>query len=1141
MSNFAFLANEFPAVYEAAVEAERQAGVSPTAAAFFAGKAVEVAVKWAFRTDPGLKLPYQDNIAALLHEPSFRHAAGEAVFAKARYINTLRNRAVHEEKTISAGDAAGAVKELFHICFWLARTYARKSKPADGLIFDASVLSRRDEVLKKAFVQLKAQQAELDAKNGELTKLLTDKQNLDDELKQLRAAVAAARKAAETRPDTHNYNEAETRDRYIDLLLREAGWALDKPDDTEFRVEGMPNNEGIGFVDYVLWGADGKPLGLVEAKRTRKDARQGQQQAKLYADCLETRYGQRPVIFYSNGYEHWIWDDTRYPPRQIGGFYKRDELELVIQRRTGRKKLGAEAISRKIVERPYQHRAIRNVARSFEQDSERKALLVMATGSGKTRTVIALVDLLMRAGWVKRVLFLADRLALVNQAAGAFKAHLPDAAPVNLVTERTSEGRVFLSTYPTMMNLIDGKQEGKAKFGPGHFDLIVIDEAHRSVYQRFRAIFEYFDSFLVGLTATPKDEIDKNTYSLFDLEDGVPTDAYSLDEAVADGWLVPPKAISVPLRIVRSGLRYDQLSEEEKDQWDMLEWGEDEIPDSVEAAEVNKRLFNEDTVDHVIAYLMQNGVKVEGGDRLGKTIIFAKNQDHALFIEKRFNAAYPALAGHFARVITHKTGAYAQTLIDDFSKKTKAPHIAISVDMLDTGIDVPEIVNLVFFKQIRSKTKFWQMMGRGTRLCEDLFGPGQHKEFFRVFDYCQNLEFFGANLELKEAGSAKSLSERLFAARIDLVRALDEKGEKPGGFSAGEQAPYAPGGEPPPSEAVIRAGALKTLQDTVTGLNLDNFLVRQWRRAVEKYREPKAWIPIDEEKRKELVDEIAPLPSERGLGTEEAKRFDLLMFSLQLALLKGSKRFDTLKKQLLEIASALEDQTGIPAIAHQAVLIEEMQTDQWWEDVTVPLLELVRLRLRDLIQHIEKSRKAVIYSNFADEIGDGVEHLLPQVGEAEFARFKQKARHFLKAHEDHIVLHKLRQGKPLTPTDLSELEKLLLDAGVGEAGDIERARKTSQGFGRFVRSLVGLDRTAVSEAFSEFLAAGVASAAQIEFINMVIEHLTDQGVMEPGLLYEAPFTDVAPTGPEKLFDEDKVARLFKRIEAINDSAVAFGA
>jgi type I restriction enzyme R subunit len=417
------------------------------------------------------------------------------------------------------------------------------------------------------------------------------------------------------------------------------------------------------------------------------------------------------------------------------------------------------------------------------------------------------------------------------------------------------------------------------------------------------------------------------------------------------------------------------------------------------------------------------------------------------------------------------------------------------------------------------------MIGRGTRLCEDLFGPDQDKEFFRVFDYCQNLEFFGANPELKEAGSAKSLSERLFAARIDLVRALDEKGGKPDGLSEGKQAPYSETGEPPPSEVVIRDDALKTLQDTVTGLNLDNFLVRQHRRAVEKYRAPEAWGAIDDEKRKELVEEIAPLPSEKGFGTEEAKRFDLLMFSLQLALLKGSKRFDTLRKQLLEIASALEDQTGISAIAHQAVLIEEIQTDLWWEGITVPLLELVRLRLRDLVQHIEKSRKAVVYSNFADEIGDGVEHVLPQVGEADFARFKQKARHFLKAHEGHIVLHKLRQGKPLTPTDLSELEKMLLDAGIGEAGDIERARQASQGFGRFVRSLIGLDRAAVSDAFGEFLSSGTATAAQIEFINMVIEHLTDQGVMDPALLYEPPFTDVAPTGPDQLFGEERVTRL----------------
>ncbi|QDC02312.1 DEAD/DEAH box helicase family protein [Mesorhizobium sp. 8] len=1139
MSNFAFLALEFPTVHEAATEAERQAGVSPTAAAFFAGKAVELAVKWAFRNDPGLKLPYQDNIAALLHEPSFRRAAGEAVFAKAKFINTLRNRAVHEERTIRPQDAAGAVKELFHVCFWLARTYARKARPPDGLAFDGSVLTRRDDTLKKAFAHLKAQQAELDATNGELTRLLSDKASLDDELKRLRAEVAAARKIAEAVPSTHDYNEAETRDRFIDLLLREAGWALDKPEDIEFRVGGMPNAEGVGFVDYVLWGADGKPLGLVEAKRTRKDARQGQQQAKLYADQLEARFGQRPVIFYSNGYEHWIWDDTRYPPRQIGGFYKRDELELLIQRRTSRKSLAETKLNTKIAgyKRPYQQRAIRAIAKAFEEDGERKALLVMATGSGKTRTVIALVDLLMRAGWVKRVLFLADRVALVNQAAGAFKAHLPDSAPVNLVTERTAEGRVFLSTYPTMMNLIDGRQEGKAKFGPGHFDLVVIDEAHRSVYQRYRAIFEYFDSLLVGLTATPKDEIDKNTYSLFDLEDGVPTDAYSLEEAVTDGHLVPPVAISVPLKIVRSGLRYDDLSDEEKDQWDMLEWGEDEIPDTVEAAEVNKRLFNQDTVDQVIAHLMQNGLKVEGGDRLGKTIIFAKNQAHAVYIEARFNAAYPSLAGHFARVVTYESGPYAQTLIDDFSRKDKAPHIAISVDMLDTGIDVPEVVNLVFFKQVRSKTKFWQMMGRGTRLCPDLFGPGQDKEFFRVFDYCQNLEFFGANPEIKEASAAKSLSARLFAARLDLVRTLDDKRGKVDGFSAGEQEGYDTGPDAPTSDEEVRADALTVLRETIAGINLNNFIVRQKRRTVEKYQGDAAWTAIDDAARDELVSDIAPLPSSRELGNEEAKRFDLLMFQLELALLTGSRRFDTLKKELLAIASAFDDQTAIPGIAAQAALIEEIQTSEWWQGVTVPLLELVRLSLRNLIQHIEKGRKAIVYSNFADEIGTSEEIDLPQVGEADFARFKAKARHFLRGLSGNQVLDKLRQGKPLTAYDLTELERLLAEAGIASPQDIERAREASHGFGRFVRALVGLDRAAVNEIFGDFLANGTATHQQIAFIDLVIEHLTEAGSMDPALLYEAPFTDIAPTGPEQVFDDWRVTDLVARIREISDSAV----
>ena len=685
---------------------------------------------------------------------------------------------MHSRHVVPEADALAALRELFHVAYWFARTYARRGRTAPGLAFDPTALPRPATTGQQTAEQLRRLEEDLRDRDEKLTLLLKDKDALDEDLKRLRAEVAEAKKAAAAQPDTHDYSEAETRDYFIDLLLKEAGWSLDQDRDREFEVSGMPNTQGKGFVDYVLWGDDGKPLGLVEAKRTRRDARVGQQQAKLYADCLEQQFGQRPIIFYSNGYEHWTWDDTRYPPRRVQGFYKKAELELLIQRRETRRTLADAPINSEIVERHYQTRAIRRIAEAFERDHDRKALLVMATGAGKTRTVIALSDLLMRCNWAKRVLFLADRVALVNQAVNAFKRHLPDASPVNLVTEKNAEGRVYVSTYPTMMGLIDESSDGQRRFGPGHFDLVIIDEAHRSVFQKYRAIFDYFDSLLVGLTATPKDEVDRNTYSLFDLEDGVPTDAYSLEEAVHDGYLVPPRAVSVLLKFPSDGIKYAELSDEDKDQWDALEWDEDggEVPDRVEAEAVNKWLFNKDTVDKVLAHLMTRGLTVAGGDRLGKTILFAKNQAHAEFIAERFNANYPHYKGDFARVITFKT-EYAQSLIDSFSDKEKNPHLAISVDMLGTGIDVPEVVNLVFFKLVRSKTKFWQMVGRGTRLCPDLFGPGQDKEQF------YHLRLLPEPRILQPGHSGYRGRGRRFTrkapvqhARLELIATLDRRG-----------------------------------------------------------------------------------------------------------------------------------------------------------------------------------------------------------------------------------------------------------------------------------------------------------------------------------------------------------------------------
>jgi type I restriction enzyme R subunit len=554
----------------------------------------------------------------------------------------------------------------------------------------------------------------------------------------------------------------------------------------------------------------------------------------------------------------------------------------------------------------------------------------------------------------------------------------------------------------------------------------------------------------------------------------------------------------------------------------------------VESEAVNKWLFNKDTVDKVLRHLMTQGLTVAGGDRLGKTILFAKNQAHADFIAERFDANYPHFRGEFARVITFKV-EYAQSLIDNFSIKDKAPHLALSVDMLDTGIDVPEVVNLVLFKVVRSKTKFWQMLGRGTRLCPDLFGPGKHKQYFQIFDYCGNLEFFGENPATVDGAAGESLGKRLFKRRLETIGELDKKLRLGTRLADGPQVVVGD----PQDDAELRIAVAELLHSEVAAMNLDNFVVRPKRRMVERYAQAAAWTQLSDEALTELAHEVAGLPSELEPEPEEAKRFDLLVLNLQLAHLRSEHAFERLRDQVKALAGLLEEKSAIPMVRAQMELIADVQTDEWWQDVTTPMLERLRRRLRDLVQFIDKQSRKPVYSDFEDELGAQVDVELPgfKTGD-DFERFRAKARAFLRAHQDHVAIHKLRMNRALTRADLAELERMLGESGIGGPADINRAKETSHGLGLFVRSLVGLDREAAKAALGGFVAGKSLGANQIEFVDLIVNHLTERGVMEAGLLYESPFTDLTPRGPEGLFSSAHLSQLMGVLDQVRRAAMA---
>ncbi len=1110
MSNFSFIPTHWADIAQTPKEAEQHVYGAPLYAAMLCRKSLEEWVRWMYEHDSDLTLPYDTSLSSLIHEQCFKNVVAPMQFNHINLIRKLGNAAVHTNAKIKPQEALYALQLLHGFVGWITMVYGEE-KP-EFKSFDEAIIPR---------------DGSKDKSKEELQKIERVFHEQQSELKKLQDELATIKALKDQNiafiPPPIDPNEDLTRKIYIDTLMREAGWDPYGTNVPEYPVKNcMPQasgNNGDGKVDYVLWGDDGKPVAVIEAKRTSRDPRVGMHQAKCYADCIEKEFGQRPVIFYTNGFQSWMWDDLNYAPREVFGFYTKDELQTLIQRRIFKKPLATQTINDAITDRYYQHEAIRKIAEALE-NNHREALLVMATGVGKTRVAASLIDFLSKANWAKRILFLADRNALIHQAKTNLNDYLPYLPAVDLTKEKEDESsRIVFSTYQTMINMIDGETDGDNRFySVGHFDLIIYDEIHRSVYNRYKAIFKYFDGIRIGLTATPKSEADRDTYALFNMEPNNPTYAYELDQAVNDGFLVPPKAISVPVKFQRSGIKYAELSDEEK-----LKYEEQftdpitgEFPDEIDSSALNSWLFNTDTVDKVLGHLMQNGIKVEGGDKLAKTMVFARSHKHAKFIEERFNKQYPQYKGEFLKVIDYHE-EYKYDLLNKFKGKQNMPQIAVSVDMLDTGIDVPEVSNLVFFKPVRSSAKFWQMIGRGTRLCKDLFGYGIDKKEFIIFDFCENFEFFNNKPKGFEGTSGKSLSQRLFELRLRLSFVLQNNEQQELQLYGNE--------------------ILKGLIAQTQTLNTDSFIVRQHWREVEKYKDPNAWNALTDLDIKELFDHIAPLMSESDQD-EMAKRFDALMLDIQLSILNGEKKQIGLIQKVVKTAGKLSKKASIPSVAAKIDFIKDAQDKTFWQAGDIPGIERLRIELRDLIKFLDFEETPIYYTSFTDEFEPNViEHQLVY-GFNDLDTYKRKVEQYLKQNSSHMTIHKLRNNVQITKAELEALELMLFEQG--EMGTKEEFKKAfgEQPLGRFIRSIVGLEANAAKEAFGKILAGQTLNSQQIRFMDMIINFFNVKGIIEPTMLFEPPFTDINTSGIMGVFDEVTSTKIISLIEEINHTAEA---
>ena len=1113
ITNFDYLKQEpkFSRFADVAISAERIILMDPEASIINSRRAMEFAVKWMYSVDSDLEMPYQDNLQSLMNAEEYRDIVGPDLWKRMDYIRRCGNNVAHSNKKLGRDEAMLCLENLFIYLDFVACCYSEQYEERS---FDKTVITSRIEKARESKAAASAVKAELEREQEKSAKQELDLQKLMAENASLKEELSARRQEQQQAyvPKPLDLSEYKTRKLYIDAMLMEAGWTEGKDWLNEVELHGMPNQSGIGFADYVLYDDMHRPLAVIEAKRTCADVSRGRQQAKLYADLLEQKYKRRPVIFLTNGFETHIIDG-QYPERPCAVIYSKRDLEKWFNLLAMRTSLEHVTVDKNIAGRYYQEAAIKAVCRSFDEKNRRKALLVMATGSGKTRTVIALCDCLLKAGWVKNILFLADRNSLVTQAKRSFVNLLPSLSCTNLVEEKDHyNAHCVFSTYQTMMNCIDTVSDSQGKlFTCGHFDLVICDEAHRSIYNKYRDIFSYFDAPLVGLTATPKDEIDKNTYEIFELENGVPTYGYDLAQAVKDGYLVDYVSVESKLKFMERGIVYDELSEEDKEAYEATFGGEQgNLPEAINSSALNSWIFNEDTIKQVLNILMTNGIKIDYGQKLGKTIIFARNHDHAEKILEVFHKEYPSLPD-YAKVIDNYM-IYAQSAIDEFSDPKKLPQIAISVDMLDTGIDVPEVLNLVFFKKVMSKAKFWQMIGRGTRLCPGLL-DGEDKQKFYIFDFCGNFDFFRMN-KGKAAANTIPLQGAIFNLQFEISYKLQDMEYQTDRLTA------------------YRKALVDRMSGKVRELPRDSFAVRQHLKYVELYSEPSGYHALTYEDTLLVREEVAPLIQPDG-DEVNAVRFDALMYGIELAYLVG-KKYSKARTDLNRKVAGIAGMSNIPEIQAQSDLINKILHTDYVETAGINEFEEIREKLRDLMKYVS-SEKVKYTTNFADELLS-MEWKESELENDELKNYKAKAEHYIRQHQDNPAIAKLKTNQPLTQADIEALEETLWHE-VGTKQDYEQ-EFGAKPLGEFVREIVGLDMNAAKEAFSEYLTGTNLDSRQIYFVNQIVEYIVRNGMMKDfSVLQEPPFTDRGSV--VEIFTDMSVWLGIKRvIDTINANAAA---